>query len=401
MLNNPDELLNKQLEALLFKEGAPHVEQARRGLYHLMEALLEARLQLEDGEGGRELPDEVHQVGELYQEVLDRWVLPKLDRYSQLPSFELFQPRTFLVDMESVARASEKNLDWLFTPGRSPGLRLPSAHTIREDSREMFRRHNEQEALAVWVAALPEPLQVLVPGRYLAFFHIMDKEGREACLVATHEHVVWLPLTGTEMTEVLDTVTVLGASHGMADINRELTKGLTMATVKALSSSATLASPLLDPEKANAVAQRLWVEDTSLNQVLDMALAEFSYDGVSGQDELMGSLTRAALSFMKRLKQYRAEAEAQTEKTAKRLRKDQERMQMAYDGLKARAARQDVTIRQLQTELRQLRTAGGPPIAAGAGKAGSAPAGAAASTQPNLENESFDAGLNRLFGVGA
>lgn len=391
--------LNATFDQLVAREGGEFLAGIREGLRLLMETLLEAQLlRLRNDREDLPLPDEVHEVIERYRPIVDAWVLPKLDKYSQMPSFELFQSRAFIVDLEGVSRAEEKKSHWLFTPSRTPGQRNPSASAIREDIKEVLQRNSDQEAFAVWVAALPAPLDILYPGEYLAFAYVLDRGGQEACLVATDAHVVWLPFTGDDLTEVLNAVVVLGNGPRMAHINNKVTDALNSATVMALSTSATLSAPLLDKEKASAVAERLWQGGSALNQVLDMALTEFSYDSMCAQDELMAALTRAAMEFLRRLKQNQAEAEAQAEKAAKRLRKDQERMQMAYDGLKARAARQDVTIRQLQSEVRQLRAASASP---GAGKSGNAQSRTALTASSSQENESFDAGLAHLFGMGA
>lgn len=293
---------------------------------------------------------ELKAVIAMYTELVEGRLHPQLQTFALSRGAEEFLPHT---RMYAVLPAKQK-ASFSFRALRIPAFLSGGGENARADAQTAVEQ-STAPCVAIWTTMIPTGL----PGapresqEFKAFGYLVDSAGREAAfLCANPGGVVWMPVQGELLHAHVDALDALTTTGEFQAIRAAMVEMVVRATVRAKAPSSLLGATGVQPQGETMASLLAAVgRDPELNAELDEALTAVISAIGSDSVYFLQVLTSSIQQTFDRLDKLTAKATQDLAKTLKRRTDELARLEKAYEGLKARAARQDVQLRELRTRV--------------------------------------------------
>lgn len=340
-------MLAALLPELAAKEPA-QLKRLQRGMELLVRNVMHHQVPADMGpEDEAKLGEALEAMTAEYNELLGEHIFKTLSGYSVCLPTRAYLARIHLLEVgeeEAPLRAI-----------RATVLGEISTQALRVEMDALLSSLHGERGVAVWSCFLPKVLAMLADTEGAALCLVRDSGGRELLVLVTDIGFRWVPLTGEALMVCLDAVLRIVESSSSSSYHEQVSRGFLDKTANALSSSTALAAPLLDQEAARAASVRIWKEHPGCSSLLAAFIGDRVELHLFEIDALLMANRKQSELFEESLRKQQKELETKGEKAKARAIKDLQRLQVAYDGLKARASRQDESLRDMGRQLHQLQ----------------------------------------------
>ena len=331
-MNFSEDLLAQMFSRL--SEGAGGVLRDR------VVALLECLKSVEEP-----VPERVAKLSKVVTPHIKHRISVFLSAYAHACSAESFSPRAIFFDLDVDTETP------LRTATRAVGQFRPLYDALVYDLDEFFTALDTPSAAAAWMAYLPAPLVGDDLYGSVAFCYVRTFEGHEGACLLYYDKVLWLGAEGELLADAVSGAMVFSSLGAYALMHKRHQNELKDLTRRRLMDPGVAGvRGALPSDEAESVTERIWGDDSPLNLALHQYLEEVTQNYLDETTSAMFALDMGARLMDKHVQANEAAIRKEAAKTQKRMLKDKERLEMAYQGLKARAERQEQELRQLRSK---------------------------------------------------
>lgn len=304
------------------------------------------------------LPTSVRAVSARYTKLVETRCMLPLTVYAAVLSPTEYAPRAQLFDMDELADDGVPACRAVIAPERFN----PSHAGLAAELDGFFEDVESDSGVAVWTTFLFPGFAGLPRDEFLVLGLVRDASQREAAFLGSPAGMCWLAAEGEALAALVSSAMVVGSATVFNALNEQFVDALKATTVTHLTTAPNaLAPPLLNEAQAQQVADQMWRRASEPLHVVETYLTEATQIAFSESMGLLNEFARLFSTWQDRVDAAVQAHRKDAERVKKRNGKDLERLQVAYDGLKARAARQDQLITDLRKGLNRAATAEPPP----------------------------------------
>lgn len=318
--------------------SGPLVGDAFREVHEKTGALLTALMEMTV-----ELPQEAELALQV-TEAVAKHLFPMAAAYAHCMDPERFQPRVYFFNN---AQANETST---ILATRECAVHAPTYDALRSDIEAFSELAGASEGLAVWLTLLPRELTG-TDTRDVSLFgwaRLLQADD-ELCFLYHAGKLRWLSATLTRLSGAVEGAMLIGGGALRALQHQRARNRLKKRTAEQLAAPAPgSARPPLSAKEATEAAEHLWGRDSPMNLELASYLSTAGQGNLEETTNALRALHLGANLMRDRIRKSESEVKKEFEKRSQRMTREAERLQMAYDGLKQRAARQDAELRELR-----------------------------------------------------
>lgn len=291
------------------------------------------------------LPESVLKVRDQYEKLVNVRTMMPLAVYAAVLRTEEYVPRAQLFETDTL---QEDGLP-LCRAVRAPALFNPTYACLTSELESFFNEVGSYTGVAVWSTFILPAFGGLSSDEFLVLGLVRDVAGQEAVFLGSPAGIRWLAVEGEELANLVSSALLIGSAAIFHALNESLHRALHKTTVTRLSTPEhSLESALLTPEQAERAASFLWDRGAPPSRVLEAYFMDASQLVLSESMDLLDEITQLLQRVNNKVEAAAEAVRKQAAQAKRRSDKDLERLQMAYNGLKARVGRQEQLIKELR-----------------------------------------------------